>query len=336
MVKEYLEEYQTELLQKKIVLEKKCNELKMRVKENIQFIILLEEENDSNYESFIPREINPKNRKKIEILKKEQIEVQKQVEEAAYELSDIEDRLAELSSVIKIARQNEINQTFTKVMKNDNAVQLKFLETQEKERQRIARDLHDSTVQSLTGMIYKTEICSKLINTDTERCKKELKVMSKTLHEIIDEMRNLIYDLRPMSYDDMGLNTTVERALSKLKTDGNIKLHYKIEGNLNNIKSVISLTILRIVQEACNNIIKHAEAKNVNVSFIRQEGKLSVIIEDDGKGFDTNQIQNLQREDHSGCGISMMQERVYLLSGHFDIISVIGEGTTISVSVPLT
>ena len=100
MVKAYLENYQNELMQKKIILERECHELRIKLKENFQFIMLLEKEENPDYESFTPREFNQKNWQKIQKLKKEQMEIQNEAEEKAYELSDIENRLAELSSVI--------------------------------------------------------------------------------------------------------------------------------------------------------------------------------------------------------------------------------------------
>lgn len=335
MVKEYLENYQDELIQEKIILEKKCLELEIKIRETMQFLIVLEKENEKGLESFTPR-IYANHDKKIEKLKKEQEELQIEIEQTAHQLSDINSKLAELSSIIKVARQNEISdKKFINSENNSDIIKLKFLETQELERQRIARELHDSTVQNLTGMVYKTELCSKLMDVDPEKCKQELLSISKTIHRIINEMRELIYDLRPMSYDDMGLSITVEKEISRLKKSGEIELHYEVEGNLDNIKPVISLTILRVVQEACNNILKHASAKNVNVSFIRTNEELTVEIEDDGKGFDIGSLQNMVREDYSGFGLSMMHERIFLLSGCLDIKSEVNKGTKIKVVVPL-
>ena len=90
------------------------------------------------------------------------------------------------------------------------------LETQENERQRISRELHDSTVQNLTAMVHMTELCSKLVDMDPIRCKLELNKMIKNLGEIIDDTRKMIYNLRPMSFDDIGLDITIERTLDKL------------------------------------------------------------------------------------------------------------------------
>lgn len=337
MVKEYLENYQDELMQKKIVLEKRCHDLEIKVKENIQFILYLEKEKEDTYDSFTPRKYGRKQDEQIQNLKAQQELFEKEAEKVAYELSDTNSRLAELSSIIKVARQNELtSQNINSIINNNDYIRLKFLETQELERQRIARDMHDSTIQSLTGMIYKTELCTKLMDIDTEKCKMELETLSKMLHGIIDELREVIYGLRPMSYDDIGLVAAVERELSRLKKCENIKVHYRVEGELNNIKPVISLSILRIIQEACNNIIKHADAKNVHVIFSRKEKELILTIEDDGKGFDVeSNMKTVAKEDNSGFGLSMMRERVFMLSGHLDIRSELEKGTKILVKVPL-
>lgn len=334
MIREYLEKYQNELLQKKILLDKECHELRTKLKENFQFILLLEEEENIDYESFIPREGNQKNLIKIAKLKKEQMQIQKEMEEKAYELSDIETRLAELTSVMKVCREKE-NALKTEIKKED-ALGLRFLETQELERQRIARDLHDSTVQNITGMIYKTEFCSKLVDINPEKCKEELKNVSKTLHDVVDEMRNLIYDLHPVSHDDIGLDMTIKKELSRLEKEAHVKVDYHIDKDFGNIKKVISSTIFRIVQETCNNIIKYADAEKVNVSLTRSEDKIKLVVQDNGRGFDVDKFGESVRKDYSGFGISIMKERVYLLSGEFYIESKLGKGTKVTVIVPLT
>lgn len=335
MVKAYLESYQNELLQKKMELEIECNHLENEVKEIMQSIIELEKE-DKGISSLLYIKNYFGNDKKIKALEQKQEQLQKQALKTEYELNDINGRLAELSGIIRIAKQNEISRKeLTSEEFNNDVIRLKFLETQELERQRIARDLHDSTVQSLTGIIYKTEFCTKLMDIDANKCKSELTSMSKTLHEIINEMRELIYNLRPMSYDDMGLNTTIEREISKLENIDDINIHYNVEGNINDIKSVISLTVLRVIQEACNNIVKHAEAKNVYVNLHRNEDELIVTIEDDGKGFDIKNLNSISKDDYSGFGLSMMHERVFLLSGEIEMQSEINKGTKIKVKVPL-
>ena len=220
---------------------------------------------------------------------------------------------------------------------NNVNIHIKMLEAQELERQRIARDLHDSTVQNLTNCVHKLEYISKIIDTDPERSKMELIMLEKNTRTVINEMREIIYNLRPMSFEDIGIDVTIERELIRLENIGNIKINYTVNGKADdNIKPVISLTIFRIVQEACNNAIKHSKASSIDVVLNYNSNNIELSISDDGVGFDLDLYDNNNPDDiNSGCGLSMMKERVFLLSGKFNIKSSKNKGTIINVVVPL-
>lgn len=220
---------------------------------------------------------------------------------------------------------------------NNVNIHIKMLEAQELERQRIARDLHDSTVQNLTNCVHKLEYISKIIDTDPERSKMELIMLEKNTRTVINEMREIIYNLRPMSFEDIGIDVTIERELIRLENIGNIKINYTVNGKADdNIKPVISLTIFRIVQEACNNAIKHSKASSIDVVLNYNSNNIELSISDDGVGFDLDLYDNNNPDDiNSGFGLSMMKERVFLLSGKFDIKSSKNKGTIINVVVPL-
>ena len=220
---------------------------------------------------------------------------------------------------------------------NNVNIHIKMLEAQELERQRIARDLHDSTVQNLTNCVHKLEYISKIIDTDPERSKMELIMLEKNTRTVINEMREIIYNLRPVSFEDIGIDVTIERELIRLENIGNIKINYTVNGKADdNIKPVISLTIFRIVQEACNNAIKHSKASSIDVVFNYNSNNIELSISDDGVGFDLDLYDNNNPDDiNSGFGLSMMKERVFLLSGKFNIKSSKNKGTIINVVVPL-
>ena len=207
---------------------------------------------------------------------------------------------------------------------NNVNIHIKMLEAQELERQRIARDLHDSTVQNLTNCVHKLEYISKIIDTDPERSKMELIMLEKNTRTVINEMREIIY-------------VTIERELIRLENIGNIKINYTVNGKADdNIKPVISLTIFRIVQEACNNAIKHSKASSIDVVLNYNSNNIELSISDDGVGFDLDLYDNNNPDDiNSGFGLSMMKERVFLLSGKFNIKSSKNKGTIINVVVPL-
>ncbi|MGN0142653.1 MAG: histidine kinase [Roseburia sp.] len=328
----YLEKLQNEYLEEKLSIEKELGNLQIHRKENIEFIRLLEESSDPNFESFSPREANGKNKAKILELKESQKEIEKQIDEVREKYTVCLEKLDELSNVITIAKKSML---LEKENEENELYRLTLLETQENERQRISRELHDSTVQNLTSLVHKTELCSKLVEMDPIRCKLELNMMSRTLREIINETREMIYNLRPMSFDDIGLDVTIERALDKLESSESKKISFSVEGEPYQIKPVIGITLLRIIQEACSNSIKYADASLIQVILRYEPDEIYVSIEDNGTGFDMENNDTGMRQDNSGFGLSMMKERVYLLSGNININSKINHGTKIVVKVPI-
>lgn len=341
MVSAYLEKLHGEYLKEKINIDNAIANLQVELKENIEFIKKLEESTDVGFESFSPREINPKARIQIEELYEKQQEISGQMAELKNKQYEVIQKIDELNSVIRVAKSESVKVNVAESMKKDKVeldndmYRLTLLETQENERQRISRELHDSTVQNLTSIVHKTELCSKLIDMDAIRCKLELTMMAKTLRDIINDTRQMIYNLRPMSFDDIGLDITIERAIDKIRKDKACNIGFMIEGESKPIKPVIGITLLRIIQEACNNAIKYAESDTILVKMIYEEDSIIVSIEDDGKGFDLECLNVTSRTDNSGFGLSMMRERVFLLSGEIEIKSEIDNGTIIRVCVPI-
>ncbi len=339
MVKEYLEKTRDEFYESKYSLTEKLTAAENHYKENIKIIQMLEDTSDENFEAFTPREVNSYNRNKIRELKEEQNLVEPQIKVLRKQLSDVDCKIDEINSVIKVYDNENVNADveMADVIKNDDSELFNrvLLQTVEGERQRIARDLHDSTVQSLTSLLHKTELCLKLLDVDPIRCKLELSSQGRILKDIINELRNMIYNLRPMSFDDIGFNITVERALDKMKNSNNIRCNFKTIGDEVEVDSLVSLTLLRVIQEACSNSIKHGHATCVNVVIKYEPNNLILTIEDDGEGFDVSTIPEVTRDDNSGFGLSMMKERIYLLSGKIDINSTPGEGCTVKVTVPI-
>lgn len=336
MVIDFLNKIRSELLENKLSLEAEQNSIKIKLSENIKFIEKLKEEDIQNFDAFSPRKHNTNLRESIKSLEEEQSALSESSENVKRQLMDLNSRLYELDSVLKVAKKQKAAQlkSNNSCLEKKDFVKLKILETQENERQRIARELHDSSVQNLTSIVHKTELCSKLVEIDPIRCKLELSAISKTIREIIEEMRKMIYNLHPMSFDDIGFDVTLERALSKIQEKG-IHTSYSVEGDPVPLKSVVALTLLRVITEACNNSLKHAQASRISVKICYESDFVKMVIKDDGQGFDVAGQENDIREDYSGFGLSTMRERICLLSGKIDIISKIGEGTKIIIEVPI-
>lgn len=332
MVNSYLEKLYQQYTDEKLEIENKINTLQIHLKENMEFIKLLNESNDPNYESFTPREVNGKNKAKILELKNEQKEIQQELEQIEKDNIKCKEKLDELEEVMKEARENQMRKSAEAAsgISGEN-----LLEIQENERQRISRELHDATVQNLTGLVHKVELCSKLVEMDPIRCKLELNMITKNLRDVINDTRQMIYNLRPMSFDDIGLDVTIERAIEKIEGNEIKKINFTVNGESYKIKPVVGITILRIIQEACSNAMRHGQASLIRVILDYQPNKISIKVEDNGVGFDTDSYNNELRGDNSGFGLSMMKERVFLLSGTIDIDSKINTGTKIYVEIPV-
>lgn len=332
MVKGYLKKTKEEFIEQKTCILEQIKYTENKLKENDKFIELLENTSDPNYEAFSPREINSNvfNRKKIEELQIEQKTEGEHLLELKDQLGEINFKIDEITSVLK-----GLEQTENTIQGEDSyGMRLSLLRSVEAERQRIARELHDFTTQNLTAIVHKTELCKKILDEDPVRCKLELFTIEKTLREVIDDTRELIYDLRPMSFDDIGFDVTVERTLDKFQNSNHIQCNYSVEGDSYQIDSVVQITLLRVIQEACNNVLKHAEASKIDVRLSYQEDNIVLTVMDDGKGFDINYLPETSRDDNSGFGLSMMRERVYMLSGKIEIISSFGNGCSIIVTIP--
>lgn len=217
----------------------------------------------------------------------------------------------------------------------DSSFGISALESYENERKRIARDLHDSTVQNLTNLMYKTELCTKLMDIDSVRAKLELQTMIRTIKGTIADMRNIIYDLRPMSLDDLGLVSTVEKYINEKKSSHNVNIEFKVNEEKYDVLPIINLTIFRIVQEATNNAIKHGKAKKILIDLFYGDDSIALTINDNGIGFNESSPKVSDGKINSGFGLSIMKERVLLLSGQLNIESGNNKGTKIKVVVPI-
>ena len=247
-------------------------------------------------------------------------------------------KLEQEADRMKTSREKlkDISELLVMKEKPNNEVGLSILEGQEKDRQRIARDLHDSTVQNLTGLVHKIELCDRLVELDPIRARLELSAATNTIKAIINEIRDIIYNLKPMSLDDLGLAVTIERYAKQLMINNDIKVYVKCNNALEDILPVIKLSLFRVVQEACHNVIKHAMASRIDIDIHYNLDSILITVKDNGKGFNTEKQAKILPDRTSGYGLSIMHERIYLLSGSMSIHSEINKGTIITISVPLT
>ena len=203
---------------------------------------------------------------------------------------------------------------------------IELLVMQETERKRIADDLHDTTVQDLVHLSQQLELATMYLNQDVNQTRLELLSAKKYIKKIIEDMRGTIYDLRPMALDDIGWNAAIDKLKKDLKEKSDINVIFNV-CNIDNIDSIIKITIYRIICEACRNTYKHANAESMIVTLRNDNKFLTLEIVDDGIG-----IGEYDETNH--FGLSMIKEKVDLLSGRLSIFTD-EKGTNISIVIPV-
>lgn len=206
----------------------------------------------------------------------------------------------------------------------------KIIQAQEEERRRVSREIHDGPAQAMANIVFRAEVCERLVDVDMVRAKKELVDLREQVRLCLKETRKIIFDLRPMTLDDLGLIPTVKRFLDSAKERSGIIPAVRVLGEERRLDSYVEVGLFRTIQEAVNNVEKHAQASIINVVVEFRRDILAVSIEDNGKGFNTS--ENVGSESF---GLVGMRERIKLLNGELTIKSVKGTGTKISITVTL-
>ncbi len=204
---------------------------------------------------------------------------------------------------------------------------------QEEERKRIARELHDQMTQVLTGASAMIEASIAALPWGTEEVQGRLKETRLSLTNMLVDVRNLIYELRPTMLDDLGLVAAARWHAEEYLDRAGIKAHVETKGRKRNLPNKTETALFRILQESTTNIVKHAKAKNARIKLEYHKKFFILSIEDDGKGFDLRKSIRTGYKKR-GMGLLNMRERVEILDGDFTIESQRGIGTKIIVSIP--
>lgn len=219
-------------------------------------------------------------------------------------------------------------------LKRAHAAQEEFshrlINAHETERRRIAAELHDSIGQSL-AMIKNTAVFGTNNSKNLETAKQQLEQISSQSAHAITEVREIAYNLRPYLLDRLGLTKAISSLLNKIAAANVIKINVEID-EIDNLFAVeAEMSIYRIIQESLNNILKHADASEVFIVIRKKENSVSIKIQDNGRGFETQAVSNENKQ--GGFGLLGMSERVRMLGGNYSIESSRGNGTTVFVGI---
>ena len=203
---------------------------------------------------------------------------------------------------------------------------------QESERRRLASEVHDSVVQSLVGISYRLQAVEKKVPADLGgELGEDLKMLEEQLTDSIRELRGLLLGLRPPMLDDMGVFTALSTHLKTFGMKNSIQTTLQLPDEPPALTMDAQINLFRIIQEALNNVEKHADATHVTIEFEITPQKLFVVVRDDGKGFPPSRGRRKPRN----LGIASMLERTELLGGTLKMKSEPGHGTMITLEVPL-
>src|ERR1700730_7219713 len=204
----------------------------------------------------------------------------------------------------------------------------------EEERMRIARDMHDGPAQSMANLVLQAEILERLITRDPQLVVKELADFKNGVRDVLDDTRRLIFDLRPMTLDDLGLVPTLRKFVAEFGERNSINAHLRVVGEEIRMGGGLEQTLFRIVQEALNNARKHAKASNVEVVITFLPKQVGAVIRDDGVGMDVEATEaSVDRTRH--FGLLTMRERADGDKGKLEIRSQLGKGTEVRATFDL-
>ena len=216
---------------------------------------------------------------------------------------------------------------------NRQDVVTKVIQAQEDERLRISRQMHDGPAQTMTNLVLRAEICERLLDIDVARARAELAGLKTMVNGTLQATRSFIFDLRPMILDDLGLEPTLRGYIRQFAEKHKIEVNLTVLGLKGRLPQPVEVAVYRIVQEALNNVAKHAHATHAQVNIEMEEDGLLVTVEDDGSGFNVDELADGDRS--KALGVASMRQRAEMLGGQIVLESLVGRGTKVTAGIPL-
>jgi len=259
---------------------------------------------------------------------------------------DLERRLRSLSDTIERADHivNQVNVVLNYLVSDLKNVgqalekaklkqdfSMRIIAAQEDERKRLSREIHDGPAQMMAHVLMRSDLIERVYrDKGIDQALKELHELKSNVRNALSEVRRIIYDLRPMALDDLGVVPTLKKYLSTVEEyNSGVTIHFQSIGVDRRLSPDIEVSLFRLVQEGVNNAIKHAKPQEIWVKFEWRKNDVNVVVKDNGTGFDKNKMAKGQ-----SFGIIGMQERLELLQGTMTVSTELHRGSTFLFQVP--
>lgn len=274
-------------------------------------------------------------REKEMYLKARRDELQKRVRGVEKSVERAETVSAQMGVVLEYL-SGELGQV-TRILesaKNRQMLGLKIILAQEEERKRISREIHDGPAQLLANLVLRTEIVERMLaKQEFKMVQDEIIDLKRQVRFSLEEMRKVIFNLRPMALDDLGLIPAVRKYVHDFEERTKIRATFETKGKEQRMTSPMEAAIFRLIQEALTNAAKHAYPTFVGVEITYQAQLVKIVVQDNGLGFRVDQLEQ-ETKGHTHFGLIGMRERVELLEGRMDIESTENMGTKIIIHIP--
>lgn len=232
--------------------------------------------------------------------------------------------------------KGELRQVMEEMGSNKNILfGIRVLEAQEFERKRISRDIHDGPAQHIANIVMKADIAEKIAQKDMAKGLEELKELKLDTRKALKEVRGIIYNLRPMSLDDLGLIDTVKLYVKKYEEEHGIQVKTEMKALNDDVELIIEIAVFRLIQEILNNVKKHAKAESVYIAIESGRKYIRLTVIDDGLGFDVEKTLMRVKKEGASFGLLGLYERVDQLNGEIDLESSSGF-TEYNIKLPIS
>src|SRR4030042_1975060 len=256
-----------------------------------------------------------------------------EVEKFDQRTAQVTNRVRHIEANLNSYPREDIRDAYSASQASQLRLVMRIIEAQEGERRRLARQMHDGPAQSLSNLILQAEIVERTFGQGLEQARAELANLRSAVNATFEKTMDFIFELSPMMLDDLGAVPTLRRYIEDFQDKTGLGVTFDLVGEDRRLAPYVEVTIFRVIQELLRNVGQHAHAAHVQVNLNMQGSMVGIVVEDDGSGFDVEEVLASAQERRT-LGIATMQRRVEMLGGNFKLDSSLGGGAKVTIQIP--